>query len=184
MRETVALAETSLVRIRDLLKQFKEISVSQLDYKLSNESLLSSVQEGVNQHANRIEAQHVDVSVECAEDLALYSYHKAIVEVVQQLVVNSLDHGFSNTEDKKIKLCIIEENHNITITYTDNGIGLTEEGAEKLFHPFYTTMRGCQGKVGLGMYITYNIVTQLLNGQIDICPSESGLCLEIQFTHS
>ena len=60
----------------------------------------------------------------------------------------------------------------ITLTYSDNGTGMSEEAVEKVFDPFFTTKRG-SGGTGLGMHIVFNSVTQILKGQI-YCESAHG----------
>ncbi|WMO13498.1 HAMP domain-containing sensor histidine kinase [Pseudoalteromonas piscicida] len=52
-----------------------------------------------------------------------------------------------------------------TIVYRDNGVGMDEAMQKTLFEPFVTTKRN-QGGCGLGMHIVYNLVTQLLKGEI------------------
>ena len=55
---------------------------------------------------------------------------------------------------------------------SDDGGGVPERILDKLFEPFFTTVRG-KGGSGLGLYIVYNIVTQTLGGTIDV-ESEVG----------
>ena len=56
---------------------------------------------------------------------------------------------------------------NIQITITDNGIGMSKETLEKVFQPFFTTKPTGQG-TGLGMSISYDIVTKGHGGSIDV----------------
>ena len=55
----------------------------------------------------------------------------------------------------------------IELNVTDNGKGIPESLHKKVFEPFYTTARD-KGGTGLGMNILYNLVTQKLNGTIDL----------------
>ncbi len=58
---------------------------------------------------------------------------------------------------------------NITISVSDNGVGIEPDDREKLFEPFFTTK---ENGTGLGLAITYNII-QALNGSIE-CSSRPG----------
>ena len=60
----------------------------------------------------------------------------------------------------------------VMIDYSDDGAGMSAETLEHAFEPFYTTRRGSGGS-GLGLYITYNLVTQGLHGSIH-CNSAAG----------
>jgi signal transduction histidine kinase len=53
----------------------------------------------------------------------------------------------------------------LRIDITDNGMGMTPEVREKIFENFYTTKPAGQG-TGLGMSITYDIITKNHNGEL------------------
>jgi signal transduction histidine kinase len=44
-------------------------------------------------------------------------------------------------------------------------VGITEADQKRVFDPFFTTRLG-QGGSGLGMHIVYNLVTDVLGGEI------------------
>jgi len=78
------------------------------------------------------------------------------------------------------------DSNNIQLVFSDNGQGIAEEIRERIFEPFYTTRRG-QGGTGLGLHITYNLVTEILQGQIEYQPdSQSGarFCICFPFESS
>ncbi len=179
--ESLELTEDNLLRIRMLLQQFKHISVSQLDYQSSNNNLLNTLELGIERNRKAIDNMNVNVTIDCPATLKLSSYHQALSEVIHQLTSNSLDHGFTHNKHHNIYIYAQKNENEIQIEYQDNGSGLSLKGEEELFNPFYTTMRGSRGKIGLGMYLTYNIITQLLNGIIEVKTSDAGLRLKISF---
>jgi signal transduction histidine kinase len=112
----------------------------------------------------------------CDEDLELDSFPGAFSQIITNLVVNSLDHGFENQEDGHINLNFSTSNGYMIFTYSDDGQGMDESIRKKIFDPFFTTKRSSGGS-GLGMHIVYNLVTQQLGGSIE-CQSEQGKGVE------
>lgn len=58
----------------------------------------------------------------------------------------------------------------IIIRITDNGIGMTEEIQQRLFEPFFTTKAVGKG-TGLGLAVSYQIVVDLHQGEIECISS-------------
>ena len=99
----------------------------------------------------------------------------------QSLVVNSLPHGLSqalvniinNAKDvmeelEGEKLLFIEtkkQADSAVIVIKDSGGGIPEEIIEKIFEPYFTTRHQSQGR-GLGLHITYKIITENMHGMI------------------
>jgi signal transduction histidine kinase len=46
----------------------------------------------------------------------------------------------------------------LKLSIRDNGVGISPENLERIFEPFFTT-RGDRGGTGLGLSVTYGIVT-------------------------
>jgi signal transduction histidine kinase len=53
----------------------------------------------------------------------------------------------------------------ITVGFADRGIGIPENIRSRIFNPFFTTKAVAKGR-GLGMLISYQIVTQQHRGQL------------------
>jgi signal transduction histidine kinase len=54
----------------------------------------------------------------------------------------------------------------ITVSVQDTGVGIPQLEQARIFEPFYTT-KGNQGGTGLGLSVTYGIITDH-GGQIDV----------------
>jgi signal transduction histidine kinase len=59
-----------------------------------------------------------------------------------------------------------DERHWVTIAVQDTGVGISARDKERIFEPFFTT-RGDRGGTGLGLSVTYGIVTDH-GGVIDV----------------
>jgi signal transduction histidine kinase len=59
------------------------------------------------------------------------------------------------------------EGNNIIITVRDNGTGMSQKVAEKVFQPFFTTKPTGEG-TGLGLSLSYDIVTKGHGGELRV----------------
>jgi signal transduction histidine kinase len=55
----------------------------------------------------------------------------------------------------------------------DNGVGVPDEIKTRIFEPFFTTKEAGQG-IGLGLSITYTLVTRSLGDRIWVEDNEMG----------
>ena len=81
--------------------------------------------------------------------------------------MNSVNHAFDRMKDQKIiHIDVVIKDKYVTVTYTDNGNGISPEILPKIFEPFITSKRG-NGGSGLGTNIIYNLTTKVLGGKIE-----------------
>ncbi|MCP3901888.1 MAG: response regulator, partial [Desulfobacteraceae bacterium] len=177
------ISETILVNMEkagELITSFKQIAVDQSIEKprlfnLNNyiEGVLLSLKPKFN------DTDHT-IKISCSKDIEIMSFPGAFYQIVSNLILNSLFHGFKNMDKGRIDMLFNLEEKIINFTYKDNGAGMTSEQCMKIFDPFYTTMRG-QGGTGIGMSIVFNLITQTLKGSIE-CESseEKGTMFEIK----
>ncbi len=101
------------------------------------------------------------------------TYPGAVTQVLNNLVFNSLIHGFENKEGGRILISITKKKNLAEIRYSDDGKGIDEDIIDRIFDQFYTSRRG-RGGTGLGMSVVKDVVTNTLGGTIDIVPPEGG----------
>ncbi len=89
--------------------------------------------------------------------------------MVKELFENSLLHGGKEKIDVSIKTYI--QNNYLYFDFEDNGNGIEKENIDKIFFPFFTTLKGNLHK-GLGLSWVWGIL-QRHNGTID-AESEVG----------
>jgi len=59
----------------------------------------------------------------------------------------------------------------LKIVITDNGTGIPDDLKSKIFQPFFTTKPTGQG-TGLGLSLSYDIITKGHNGEIEVNSQE------------
>jgi len=158
----------NLDRAALLVKNFKKISVDQSSEKLGDFELNSYIEEIVSTFNS--ELRHHNVTLEfqlCNETIRMHSYPGAISQIIINLLQNAVFHAFEETDNAKIILKTEASNSHAIISCIDNGKGVSKEVISKIFEPFVTTKRN-NGGTGLGLNITYNLVTQHLGGTIHL----------------
>lgn len=163
--ESSDLISHHLERAAQLVSAFKRVSVDQSSEQRRHFSLQEYLDEIVLSLKPRLKKTHHQISINCQEGIILDSYPGAYYQVMTNLILNSLIHGFENTDHGHIEIAAEVNDNRLRLTYRDNGIGIPKGFERRLFEPFVTTKRN-QGCSGLGMHIAFNLVTQLLNGDI------------------
>ncbi|XQW85320.1 sensor histidine kinase [Thalassotalea piscium] len=163
--QSMNLLNANLQRASNLISDFKEVAVLKEDerkkvFKLSDE--ISNVFAHLQLET---EKACFHIHIECPKEIKVYQDPEVLTRVLINLYRNSIKHGFEGREEGHIHVRVAKANDAITLSYQDDGIGMSENTINRVFEPFYTTKRG-QGGTGLGMHIVFNLVTQSLNGTI------------------
>ncbi|CCQ10714.1 Sensory box histidine kinase [Pseudoalteromonas luteoviolacea B = ATCC 29581] len=163
--ENLDLIYRNLNRAAELVSAFKKVAVSQ-DLELSTEVKIENLlRDVVTSMRAELTLKRADVSIDCPEGYTLISKSGPLQQIFEQLISNSLIHGFTEAGDNHISLSIEPKADEVTFVYSDNGVGVSSSIRKRIFDPFVTTRRG-EGGSGLGMHLVYNLVTQALSGSI------------------
>ncbi len=108
---------------------------------------------------------NVETVIDAPDDLLVDGYPGAMSQIMTNLIMNSIKHGFVNKQYGKINIEVREQANKIVLSYRDDGKGIEETNLKRIFDPFFTTQRG-KGGSGLGLNIVYNLVTKNLKGTI------------------
>lgn len=162
----------NLKRAAELVKHFKQVAVDQFTETPRSFDLKEYIDGTLLSLRYQYKRTGHMIKVNCPEHLVINSYPGVFSQIITNLVMNSLIHGMEGIENGEMIFNIAKDNGYLHLQYRDNGNGMSEETARKVFEPFYTTRRA-QGGSGLGMHIVYNIVTQTLGGMIK-CESSEG----------
>jgi signal transduction histidine kinase len=162
----------NMERAAELVSSFKQVAVDQSSENRRQFNLKEYINEILLSLRPRYKKTEHTIEVSCEADIELNSFPGAFSQILNNLIMNSLVHGFREMEKGTITVNISRQEKNILFVYRDNGRGMGPEEREKVFDPFYTTMRG-KGGTGLGMSIVFNLITQTLKGGIE-CESSPG----------
>ena len=171
-RESSELILRNLSRAAELVQSFKQVAVDQTNLEQRKFLLKAYLTEVIRSLGPQLKQTGHRVEVEGDDQIKLNSYPGAFSQVVTNLVMNSIKHGYPHGDQGQMWFEVRQEAGQAIVEYTDDGCGITPENLGKIFEPFFTTARR-GGGTGLGLHITYNLVTQKLGGTIR-CESEVG----------
>jgi signal transduction histidine kinase len=76
--------------------------------------------------------KQIRVEIACNKEIELYSYPGAFAQVISNLLLNSLTHGFDNSNKGEINVLAKIKDDNLSLTYKDNGKGIPPEIRNKI----------------------------------------------------
>ncbi len=171
--ECSQLMLTNLERASKLIKSFKQVSVDQSHEDVRQFDLHNYLDEifvSLNPLLSRTPHQY---QYSCPKNLQVTSNPGAFYQIISNLFNNSVIHAYPDGRSGQLSLTITRGDDALIMTYQDDGCGMSEEVKNNIFSPFYTTKRG-KGGSGLGMNIVYNLVSQVLGGNIELQSSPNN----------
>ena len=106
--------------------------------------------------------------IENTNNIDIHGLENELIQVLMNILNNAKD-ALSNSKikNKLIFTDIFEKDSNAIIHIYDNGGGISESIIDKVFEPYFTTKHKAQG-TGIGLYMSNEIITKHMNGQISV----------------
>lgn len=102
----------------------------------------------------------------------IYGYENEIVQVVFNMLDNAKEILFHREiKNKIIKISSYDTDTHFIISIHDNANGIPEELKSKVFEPYFTTKFQKQ-KVGIGLYMSYELIKYYMAGDIEVLNEE------------
>ncbi|MEP6894950.1 MAG: GAF domain-containing protein [Chloroflexota bacterium] len=171
-KDTEAYRDLALVlkearRARDVVRRLLDFS-RQSESTRANTSLNEVVEDVVALSRHLIHTSGVELTLDLQTDLPWASMDSnQIKQVLLNLVHNALqampDGGVMEVKSQTASR---NERDWVLVSVRDSGVGMSPLEQARIFEPFYTT-KGNRGGTGLGLSVTYGIITDH-GGQIDV----------------
>ena len=168
---TVRTSADALLEILNDILDLSKIEAGRLELEKAEFSLRQVIEEAVELHALRAEANHIELH--CHIPPALDGQYRGDAGRLRQILLNLISNAVKFTEEGEVQTAvqvIDETNDDVKLQFTvsDTGIGISPEMREKIFDAFRqadgsTTRR--YGGTGLGLSISRQL-TEMMNGDM------------------
>ena len=161
---TLQNIEEAIIQSSDMINSFKSLALTKSDLMLNtltinqlHQIIFQTEENSLNQHDVTLKTNYTDANIT--------TYTTIIIEIIHQLISNSIIHSFCIECSRVIELYIELIDNEIHIIYKDKGKKIPLEIQENMYEPFYST-RKIDGMMGIGLHAVHNMVTHLLGGTI------------------
>jgi signal transduction histidine kinase len=165
--ESSALTVSNLKRSVELIKSFKQVAVDQTSEEKRTFNLKDYLDEILLNLRPKLKQTQHQIEIQGQDNLNLNTYPGTFAQIITNLVMNSLIHGYEKEESGTLTINYQTQGDKVILQYQDDGKGIPADVLNRVFDPFFTTNRS-QGGTGLGLHIVYNLITQKLNGEISV----------------
>lgn len=171
INKSITAMNFNLHRAAELVSNFKQVAVDRSRDDIREFTFSTWLKTLLNSLAPMLHKNNIKLVLQLpTQPGTITSCTSKLAQVISNLVTNAVIHGFpsdANLDNKTLTLTLTEQDELLIFSVADNGIGIEDKSKARLFDPFYTTKRG-QGSTGLGLSIVHNILTEALQGKIDV----------------
>lgn len=152
--------EETVLRISKLVKGLKNLSRNVASDPHTIFPISTAIDDMLSVSAQKLKHLEVDLKIEGDTSIEVKGHMVQLSQVFINLINNALD-AIDGNEDKWIHIYAFNNLSNRTIiTFTDSGMGISKDIAQKIMHPFFTTKDPGKG-TGLGLSISNSMIERV-----------------------
>jgi signal transduction histidine kinase len=182
-RQALDIFLRNIEKAAQLVTSFKQVAVDQASDQRRNFDLAQVASEVLSTVQPAIKKANCHVETDLQGSLQCDGYPGSVGQVLSNLVVNALVHGYPKGDGGQIRVSVKngEIAGCVVLSVSDDGEGMTPEVIQKIFDPFFTTKLGTGGS-GLGMNIVQGLVVRTLGGTVTVQSAPGkGTTIQVQF---
>lgn len=166
LQKSLDLGIKNIEQTKGIVASFKDNAVSQSRIKEDTVNLHKLIEDLFA----GILMQHRDMSIDLVNETTGCPPFKSqvgyIIQILTNLINNSILHGFHDREEGTIRISCAVEGKWIQLDYSDNGSGIPTDYESRIFEPYFTSAEE-RGGTGLGLHIIRLILSNYLKGTIE-----------------
>lgn len=171
--------EETILKLDDYVKDILVLSrIKTTEINTSAINIKDNIDGILKQCQFMLSEKSIIVSVDLDVKIPFFTDSKRLNVILSNIVSNSIKYTDPSKEKNTIDISAkLNKGKSLTLTITDNGVGIDTNELEKVFEMFYFNKHENKG-TGLGLYIVKETVTRL-GGTVTIT-SEKGLFTKVE----
>jgi PAS domain S-box-containing protein len=160
VNEKLGLVKSQVTRISKIIRDLVDFSRPS-NYELEMTDINHVIREAVEITKVGTKAKDIVFETELSNDVpALPLIADQIQQVFVNILLNAVDAIAEKKKDSRVNKIAVKSiftGDEVTLIFTDTGMGIKEENLNKVFEPFFTTKKEGRG-TGLGLWVSYGII--------------------------
>ena len=160
VNEKLGLVKSQVTRISKIIRDLVDFSRPS-NYELEMTDINKVIKEAVEITKVGTKAKDIVFETELSDEVpALPLIADQIQQVFVNILLNAVDAIAEKKKDSRVNKIAVKSiftGDEVTLIFTDTGMGIKEENLNKVFEPFFTTKKEGKG-TGLGLWVSYGIV--------------------------
>ncbi|GFZ31077.1 two-component sensor histidine kinase [Clostridium zeae] len=151
----------------DMMLYNARLNEFNLDFNVESLDIISIARKVINDNKKSMIRHHIFPKININKEVSVESDRKWIYFVINQIVINAIKYSKSDSEESKfITFDVIEETSKITLSISDQGIGIPKEDLSRVFNAFFTGKNGrkTSESTGMGMHLSKKVCDNLGHG--------------------
>jgi len=123
----------------------------------------------------------INVNNTVPDNIIIDTYSNELLQVILNLLKNSVDAFSGSSEEKKfINISLEEDTEFTSFSFTDNAGGIDKDIIDDIFSPYFSTKTEKNG-TGLGLYMSKTIIENHMDGKLNVTSSEGHTSFRLSF---
>jgi PAS domain S-box-containing protein len=166
LTESCKAIERNTQYLSDTIDDFRSFIKGDRSKTLFN--LTTTIESFLKLMESTVKKYHIRIILDLEKNIIIDGYSNDLMQCLINIFNNSKDAFLENKiENSFIFIKSSKSNNKVEISFKDNAKGIPKEILPKVFDPYFTTKYKEKG-TGLGLYMTYKIITEGMIGKIKV----------------
>src|SRR5258708_12301813 len=161
------MTRNTLVKLESLIEEVNQLyKVGKMAVKREQVDLRKLLEGEIAVLKNLPKAGNIRFELNYSDNATLFLDTLRVRTILSNILSNAVKYSDSKKESSFIRIDVKVNYEVLSVTISDNGIGIAEENLDKIFEIFYRATTEASG-TGLGLHIVKDTITRL-NGRIEV----------------